>query len=231
MNRESPHPAPDRAVPPGDVTASEDVTASDDVTDGATEPTAEAETLERAPRSAVEWLETEPTGAELGLDLPTDPEESQRILLRELAEARQESGELLETLQRIAADFDNFRRRVQRDQAENVERASQRVVESLLPTLDSFDAALAYEPATPSEEKLLDGMRSTHTQLLETLARVGFEPIAATAEPFDPKVHEAVSGPTVEGDGDDLVVSAELRRGYTMHGRVIRPSLVAVGHA
>jgi molecular chaperone GrpE len=176
------------------------------------------------------WLEAAPTAVELGLELPDDPEATRAILLRELAEARQDAGELLETLQRVAADFDNFRRRVQRDQAENVERASQRVVESLLPTLDSFDAALAYEPVTPSEEKLLDGMRSTHLQLLETLARVGFEPIPAAGEHFDPKVHEAVSGPGGDGDGE-LVVSAELRRGYTLHGRVIRPSLVAVGHA
>lgn len=193
------------------------------------EPVAEAVTEDRAPRSADEWLESEPTPPELGLELPSDPDEAQAVLLRELAEARQDAGELLETLQRVAADFDNFRRRVQRDQAENVERASQRVVESLLPTLDSFDAALGYEPATPSEEKLLDGMRSTHDQMLETLARVGFEPIPASGEQFDPKVHEAVSGPA-GGDGD-LVVSAELRRGYTMHGRVIRPALVAVGHA
>ena len=224
MNRESPHQAPDPTAPP------DGAPSPGGATGGGAAPNGDAEEEERAPRSAVEWLETEPTGVELGLDLPDDPEEAQAILLRELAEARQEAGENLETLQRVAADFDNFRRRVQRDQAENVERASQRVVESLLPTLDSFDAALGYEAVTPSEEKLLDGMRSTHTQLLETLARVGFEPIAATDAVFDPKVHEAVSGPTAGSDGD-LVVSAELRRGYTMYGRVIRPSLVAVGHA
>lgn len=170
------------------------------------------------------------TGHELGLELPEDAGESQAVLLRELAEARQEAGEHLDTLQRIAADFDNFRRRVQRDQAENVERASQRVIESLLPTLDSFDAALAYEPTAPGDERLLDGMRSTHAQLLDTLGRTGFEPISATGEPFDPKVHEAVSGPAEAGEGE-LVVDSELRRGYVMRGRVIRPSLVTVTHA
>jgi len=174
-------------------------------------------------------LEPGPTAHELGLELPEDPDEAQALLLRELSEARQEAGEQLEMLQRVAADFDNYRRRIERDQAENVERASQRVIESLLPTLDAFDAATAFEPQTPTEQNTLDGMVSTRAQMLETLAREGFEPIPAAGELFDPKVHEAVSGP---GDGEgDLVVDAELRRGYAMRGRVIRPSLVTVKHA
>jgi molecular chaperone GrpE len=174
-------------------------------------------------------LEPGPTAHDLGLELPEDSDEAQTLLLRELSEARQEAGEQLEMLQRVAADFDNYRRRVERDQAENVERASQRVIESLLPTLDAFDAATAFEPQTPAEERTREGMLSTRSQLLETLSREGFEPIPASGTPFDPKVHEAVSGP---GDGDgDLVVDAELRRGYVMRGRVIRPSLVTVKHA
>ena len=72
-------------------------------------------------------------------------------------------------------------------------------------------------------------MRSTRAQLLETLARDGLEPIPAVGEVFDPKVHEAVSGAQA-GDGD-LIVNSDLRRGYTMSGRVIRPSLVTVDHA
>jgi molecular chaperone GrpE len=173
--------------------------------------------------------EVGPTAHDLGLELPDDPDEAQDLLLRELSEARQEAGDHLEMLQRVAADFDNFRRRVQRDQAENVERASQRVIEGLLPTLDALDAATAFEPQSPSEEKIREGVLSTRSQLLETLAREGFEPIPAVGEAFDPKVHEAVSGPG-EGSGD-LFIGAELRRGYVMRGRVIRPSLVTVEHA
>ncbi len=172
-----------------------------------------------------------PTAHDLGLELPDDPDETQALLLRELGEARQQAGEHLEMLQRVAADFDNFRRRVERDQAENVERASQRVIESLLPTLDAFDAATAFEPQSPSEEKIREGMVSTRNQLLETLARERFEPIPAAGEVFDPKVHEAVSGPGESEGNGDLIVGAELRRGYVMRGRVIRPSLVMVEHA
>ena len=174
-------------------------------------------------------LEAEPSAEELGLELPDDADEARVLLLRELAEARREAGEYLETLQRVAADFDNYRKRVERDHAENVMRASQRIVEHLLPTLDAFDAALAYESQTEGEEKILDGMRGTHRTMMETLAKDGLEPIAANGETFDPTVHEAVAGPG-EGDGD-LVVTQELRRGYTLHDRVVRPSLVMVGHA
>jgi molecular chaperone GrpE len=165
----------------------------------------------------------------MGLELPAEPAEAEALLLRELSEARREAGEAVDNLHRVAAEFDNYRRRVERDHGENIERASQRVIESLLPTLDAMDAALGLGPQTPAEEKILDGMRSTRTQLLETLARDGLEPIAAIGEPFDPKVHEAVSG-AQEGDGE-LVVKDELRRGYTMRERVIRPTLVTVDHA
>lgn len=163
---------------------------------------------------------------DLGLELPDDPDEAKALLLRELSEARNDAGEYLETLQRLAADFENYRKRTLRDQADNVERASQRVVERLLPTLDSFDAALAYEPGTPAEDKILEGMRGTHSQLIDSLAHEGCEPISAIGQPFDPAVHEAVSAPS-EGDGT-LVVTQELRRGYMLRGRVLRPSLVVV---
>jgi molecular chaperone GrpE len=151
-------------------------------------------------------------------------------MLHSLVESRQEAGEYLTMLQRIAADFENYRKRVERDDVENIARASQRIVERLLPALDSFDAAIAYEAPSEGESKILDGMRGTHSQLLEILATEGLIPIAAMGEPFDPAVHEAVSGPQGDGDGA-LVVAEELRRGYTMRGRVIRPSLVTVEHA
>jgi molecular chaperone GrpE len=172
-------------------------------------------------------LEVEATAAELGLELPADPDEARRILLDELLDSRQESGRLLEDLQRIAADYANYRKRTERDQIENVQRASQRVVESLLPTLDSLDAALGYEAHTDGEVRMLEGVRSTKQLLLDTLSREGIEPLQADpGTPFDPAIHEAVSG-RVDGNGDP-VVAQEVRRGYSMRGRVVRPALVVV---
>jgi len=166
------------------------------------------------------------TAAILDLHLPDDPAQARDELASALIEARGEALEYLEAVQRVAAEYENYRKRIERDHTDSVRRASQRVIEQLLPTLDSFDAALSYEPQTPAEEKILDGVRGTHAVLLEALAREGLEPVTAVGALFDPAVHEAVSGPS--GAHGDLVVAEELRRGYTLGGRLIRPSLVAV---
>jgi molecular chaperone GrpE len=170
------------------------------------------------------------TAADLGIDLPDDPDEANRVLLAEVAAARRDAHEYLDNLQRVAAEFDNFRRRTLRERTDLSERASQAVVERLLPVLDSFDAAFTHDAQTPTEEKLLGGMRSTFQQLFDLLQKEGLEAIpAGPSEPFDPEVHEAVSS-AATGDGAP-VVAQELRRGYRLKGRVIRPALVAVDHA
>lgn len=178
--------------------------------------------------TTIEAVPASPTAEALGLALPDDPAEVRDLLLREVAEARGEAGDLLDSLQRLAAEFDNHRKRTERDQAENVKRASQRVVESLLPALDSLDAAMAIEATTESETRMLDGMAGTRTLILESMEREGVEPIDAVGQPFDPALHEAVS--VIPGQGEQIV-EQELRKGYVMRGRVLRPSLVIVGHA
>ena len=144
-----------------------------------------------------------------------------------VSDARSEAAAYLDDLRRVAADSENFRKRMLRDHAVNIERASERVVQSLLPTLDSFDAALALEAETTVEEQMLQGVRRTHTQLIETLGREGLEIIPTVGEPFDPSVHEAATAPS-DGEGV-LMVTGELRRGYRLKDRVLRPALVAVG--
>jgi molecular chaperone GrpE len=200
------------------------------MTDNTHTPAEQAATYDEAEVVEAEIVElvASPSAESLGLSLPDDPEEARTILLHELHDAREESGELLGNIQRLAAEFDNFRKRTDRDQVENVQRAGQRVIETLLPALDSFDAALSIEATTDTETRMLEGMRGTYALVLEALTREGFEPIVAIGEPFDPALHEAVS--VVPGDGEQ-VVQQELRKGYVMRGRVIRPSLVIVGHA
>lgn len=163
------------------------------------------------------------------IELPDDPAQAVPLLLDALRESRSEAAAYLDTMQRVAAEFDNFRKRATRERDEIVDRASQRLIERLLPTLDSFVAALGYEPQTEGEARLVAGMADTHRQLMEALATDGFEPIEASDVPFDPAVHEAVTGPTDEGAGDLIVT--ELRRGYMLRGRVVRAALVAVRHA
>jgi len=170
--------------------------------------------------------EEEATAASLGIDLPEDPAEALPLVLSELATARHEADAYLDDLRRVAADFDNFRKRAHREQAALVERASERVVRSMLPVLDGFDAALAVEPKTETEEQLLAGMRSTYALLIDCLAKEGLEPLPTWDEPFDPEIHEAISA---REDGEaKLVVTSELRRGYRLKGRTLRAALVAV---
>ncbi|MGQ0847635.1 MAG: nucleotide exchange factor GrpE [Actinomycetota bacterium] len=167
-----------------------------------------------------------PTAQSLGLDLPDEPDEALPLALTAVAEARQDADQYLDDLRRVAADFDNYRKRSQRELAGVLERAAERVVRELLPVLDSFDAAMATEPRSETEEKLLAGMRSTHAQLLDALAKEGLQPIPSWDETFDPEIHEAVMT-TGEGNGP-LIVTEELRRGYRLRGKVLRAALVAV---
>lgn len=172
--------------------------------------------------------ETHPTAEDLGIDLPDDPDEAIQTLLLKVKEAREEATSYLDDLKRVAADFDNYRRRAMREQGETTQRAAERILVDLLPALDSFDAALAVEASTDSEEKLLAGMHRTHDQILTILGGQGLEVVPTVGEPFDPEIHEAVMSPA-EGAGH-LLVTEELRRGYTLRGRLVRPALVALGY-
>lgn len=165
-----------------------------------------------------------PTPENLGIELPTDPEEAIEALVAEVARARSDAAGHLDDLQRIAAEFENFRKRIERDRTEVVERSTEGLIARLLPVLDSFDQAFTHNALTEHEEALVRGMRSVYHQLVDVLAAEGLAIIPAEGEPFDPSVHEAVSG----GGEGDLEVDTEMRRGYTLKGRVLRPALVAV---
>lgn len=160
----------------------------------------------------------------LAVDLPEDPEAALAYLLEALRTAQEEATAYLGDLQRVAAEFENYRKRALRERDEIVARATQALIRELLPVLDSFDGALESASATPGDERLITGVRSTHQLLMDVLVREGLEVIPATGMAFDPAVHEAATG----GGTGHLVVTTEMRRGYSLHGRVIRPALVAV---
>lgn len=167
--------------------------------------------------------EEAPDPASLGIDLPEDPEEAIRLLLRRLAEARGEATSYLDDLKRVAADFDNYRKRTTREQAAILDRAAERVVRELMPVLDSFDAALSTQAESEAEHALFSGLLNTREQLLKALEKEGLEVIPTIDETFDPNIHEAIEAP--EGVSD-LVVAEEARRGYRLKGKVLRPAMV-----
>jgi molecular chaperone GrpE len=161
----------------------------------------------------------------LGLELPNDPDEATAMLLRELATAREEATSYLDDLKRVAADFDNYRKRSTRDNSVMLDRATEKVVNGLMPVLDSFDAALDAEAQTETEKKLYAGMLNTREQLLSALKGEGLEVIPTVDEPFNPEIHEPAGAP---GGNGSLVVTKELRRGYRLRGKVLRAALVVV---
>lgn len=166
-----------------------------------------------------------PSAESLGLDLPEDPAQAVDELIVELAAAREESQERLEDLKRVAADFDNYRKRAQKDLSASTHRATEQLVRQLMPVLDTFDAALGTEPTTDAERRMYSGMLNTRQQLLGALEGGGLEVIPTVGEAFDPEVHEPAGAP--EGAGS-LVVADELRRGYRLNGKVLRAALVSL---
>ncbi len=179
--------------------------------------------LDLPPLEIVE-AEEEITAEALGIELPEQADEAIAFLLQRFAEAQWEGDRYLDDLRRVAADFDNFRKRSHRDQSMVVDRASERVVLALLPVLDGLDNAFGLEAQTSNEEKLLNGLRSTRDLLLGILEKEGLSPISTWGEEFDPNLHEAVAAPT-EREGR-LVVGNELRRGYLLKDKVVRAAMV-----
>src|SRR6476620_10758891 len=143
----------------------------------------------------------------------------------ELEALRNENEELIDTLQRLQADFDNYRKRAARDQESLVARAGERVVNELLPILDDLERAL--EAAERHEEaKLEEGVGLVHRALAGVLARTGLAEIE-TDGAFDPHVHEALLAQPVEGAKPGSVVQV-LQKGYRLGDRVLRPARVVV---
>lgn len=173
----------------------------------------------------VERPEQTPDPHSLGLELPDDPKEAIGLLLNELATSRAEATSYVDDLKRVAADFDNYRKRTTRDNSVMLDRATEKVVQGLMPVLDSFDAALGAEPKTDTEKQLYSGMLNTREQLLSALKSEGLEVIPTIDEPFNPQIHEPVGAPSGNGD---LIVTEELRRGYRLRDKVLRAALVVV---
>ena len=168
-----------------------------------------------------------PAAAELDVDLPEDDAAAVEVLADALATVRASADSYLDDLRRVVAEFENFRKRAAREREETVARASQRLVENLLPVLDSFDSAFAHQAQTPGEQQILAGVHGTFHQLMGILAGEGLEIVPGVGEDFDPAVHEATA--VIGGGHGQLVVAEELRRGYTLKGRLLRPAMVVVG--
>ena len=162
--------------------------------------------------------------------IPSRIELAERIELleRELTEARAASEEHLYNWQRSAADFANFKRRTDDERATMGQFTNALLIGKLLTVLDDFDRALESVPAE-AHDAWIEGVKLTERKLRSVLESEGVTAIEAVGEPFDPNLHEAVAHEETVDHPDNSVIG-EVQRGYRLHDRVIRPSLVRVAN-
>ena len=151
-------------------------------------------------------------------------------LAPEIAQAIEERDQLRDRLLRTQAEFDNYRKRVERERLETIERAAESVLRDLLPVLDDLERALDAEPGNEAAASYRRGVELIHRQLTELLTRRGVRPIETVGKDFDPHLHQAVSSEPVPGAREGEIVQ-ELRRGYMLGERLLRPAMVKVAQA
>lgn len=142
---------------------------------------------------------------------------------------RSELAALQDRHLRLQAEFENFRKRQQRERDEVNRLSKERILIEITGVLDNLERALSHASAAEAPpESLTQGVELVGRQLREVLARFGAVPISALGEPFDPHLHEAMARVDTSGDPPDGTVVEEYRRGYLLDGKVMRPAMVAV---
>ncbi len=127
---------------------------------------------------------------------------------------------------RLLADFDNYKRRMREQEARDKKYRAQSLIENLLPALDNFERALQVEVTSEDAQALKEGVEMVQRDILSALEKEGLTPIPAEGEPFDPNFHQAVM--TAQEEGESGIILEEFQKGYQLHDRVVRASMVKV---
>jgi molecular chaperone GrpE len=173
--------------------------------------------------------ESSPTASSFLGDNPSpgaSAPEDESPLAAEIANLRAEKEELQQTLVRRQADFENYRKRIERDRHDEARRGVERLIMDLIPVLDGFDRALQTHD-DPGYEEYRKGMMLIRKQLWDTLVRHGVERIEAAGKIFDPHVHQAIERAESNDHPDGFILHV-FQDGYMFHGRVLRPAIVRV---
>jgi molecular chaperone GrpE len=146
----------------------------------------------------------------------------------ELTKVQAERDELFERVARLTADFQNSRRRLETEFDQRLQYANSALIKALIPVIDNFERALAVDPAKVDAASILKGLQVVHDQWIAVLKKENVESIAPEpGEPFDPTLHEAVMQQPSDKYTEPAVTQL-LSKGYTLHGRTLRPASVAV---
>ena len=183
------------------------------------EKAAEEETVETEAAAEAQAEEQEENAAEAGTEAAEEAEETEEGKLKEAADK----------YQRLFAEFDNFRKRTEKEKAARYDMGARDVIEKVLPVLDSFELALKTLPEGEEKTPFAEGMEKIHKQFLKTLEDAGVTPIDAVGKEFDPNFHNAVLHVEDEEVGDNIVVE-ELQKGYLYKDHVVRYSMVKVAN-
>lgn len=208
----SPEAASPEAASPQEATPVEDA-ATDDLAGDVEDPAATdpSDPSELPPPEETEAAEEEELEVEADIS----------AVVAELEIARRERDDYLDALRRLKAEFENSRKRMERERERIYQTASERIVGELLPVLDNLERALE------AEGDVREGVSATRDQLVDVLAREGLTAIDSDGEAFDPSVHEAVMGQLSEEHEDGTILQT-FERGYVLNGRAIRPAKVVV---
>ena len=166
--------------------------------------------------------------AEAGASAASDPQERVQQLEAELEALRAEHETVRSQYMRIAADFDNFRKRQSRDQDDLRLQIACSTLSEILPVVDNFERARQQlDPQAEEAQTIHRSYQGLYKQLVDVFKQLGVAPMRVEGEPFDPSLHEAVLREPSEEHAEDVVI-AELQRGYQLQGRVLRHALVKV---
>ena len=185
------------------------------------EPVEQAEGSPEDPASLGQPGEDQGTIEDTRPQEPGVAEDEPATLIQELETTRRERDEYLDALRRLKAEFENSRKRQERERARILETASERLVVELLPVLDNLDRALE------AEGDIHEGVRAIRDQLVTLLGKEGLLPVASDGQHFDPNVHEAVMSQPSEEHEEGTILQT-FQRGYLLSGKPIRPAKVIV---
>lgn len=159
----------------------------------------------------------------------TDTEEQESEQEDPLAKSEAKVAELTDRVQRQMAEFENFRRRSEKEKAAMFEMGARSVIEKILPVIDNFERGLSSITAEQEEDPFASGMEKIYKQLLSEMENLGVKPIEAKGKPFDPTLHNAVMH--IDDDTiDENTIVEEFQKGYTYRDSVVRYSMVKVAN-
>lgn len=193
------------------------------MTDNVNGSTADVSEKTAEERPGGEELLTDVAGAGLDEEAFVEDEVAERI-----AELEQQAAEWQDRYLRAVADMENVKRRHRQDMEDARRFGNEQLLGSLVSVMDNLQRALEAAERGENFAALRDGVSITQKQLMEVLQKSGLVPIEAVGQPFDPTLHEAIGHVEAEEDQAPDTVVQEIQRGYTLHGRLLRPSLVRI---